>query len=121
MTREPITILCVASYFKGNQFLEECKRQGCRVLLLTLDSLLSKPWAREFLDSVFSIPSLADRRAVTNTVAWIARSHDLSRLAPLDDYDVETVAYLREFLRIPGMGETTARYFRDKLAMRCRA
>ena len=28
---------------------------------------------------------------------------------------------LREHLRIPGMGETTARYFRDKLAMRVRA
>ena len=28
---------------------------------------------------------------------------------------------LREHLRIPGMGETTARYFRDKLAMRVKA
>ncbi len=27
---------------------------------------------------------------------------------------------IREHLRIPGMGETTARYFRDKLAMRMR-
>ena len=30
-------------------------------------------------------------------------------------------AALREHLRIPGMGETTARYFRDKLAMRMKA
>ena len=28
---------------------------------------------------------------------------------------------MREHLRVPGMGETTARYFRDKLAMRVRA
>jgi biotin carboxylase len=28
---------------------------------------------------------------------------------------------LREHLRVPGMGETTARYFRDKLAMRMKA
>jgi biotin carboxylase len=37
---------------------------------------------------------------------------------PLDDFDVETAAALREHLRTPGMGDTTARYFRDKLAMR---
>jgi biotin carboxylase len=30
-------------------------------------------------------------------------------------------ASIREHLRIPGMGETTTRYFRDKLAMRMRA
>jgi biotin carboxylase len=39
----------------------------------------------------------------------------------LDDYDVATAAHLREHLRIPGMGETTARHFRDKLAMRVQA
>src|SRR5262249_55021787 len=55
------------------------------------------------------------------SVAYLARSRDINRIAPLDDYDVETVAHLREFFRIPGMGETTARYFRDKLAMRARA
>jgi biotin carboxylase len=40
---------------------------------------------------------------------------------PLDDFDLEIAAALREHLRIPGMGETTTRYFRDKLAMRTRA
>jgi len=34
---------------------------------------------------------------------------------------VEMAATLREHLRIPGMGDTRARYFRDKLAMRLRA
>ena len=34
---------------------------------------------------------------------------------------METVADLREHLRIPGMGGSTARYFRDKLAMRVQA
>ena len=33
----------------------------------------------------------------------------------------QTAAALREHLRVPGMGETTARYFRDKLAMRVKA
>ena len=34
---------------------------------------------------------------------------------------METAATLREHLRVPGMGDTTARYFRDKLAMRTKA
>src|SRR5215471_8945879 len=116
------TILCVASYFKGNEFMDECKREGYGVALLTLESLLQKPWIRQRIDEVFAMPSLtADRRAVVNTVSYLARTRDITRIAPLDDYDVETVAHLREHLRIPGMGETTARYFRDKLAMRARA
>lgn len=115
------TILCVASYFKGNPFLEECKKQGCKVILLTLESLLQKPWNREVIDEVFAMPTLTDRKAVVNAVSYLARTRVIDRVAPLDDYDVETAAHLREHLRIPGMGETTARYFRDKLAMRARA
>ena len=34
---------------------------------------------------------------------------------------MENVSALREHLRIPGMGLTTVRYFRDKLSMRARA
>ena len=34
---------------------------------------------------------------------------------------MENVSALREHLRLPGMGLTTVRYFRDKLAMRARA
>ena len=45
----------------------------------------------------------------------------LDRIVALDDFDVETAALLREHLRVPGMGETTARYFRDKLAERMKA
>ena len=42
-------------------------------------------------------------------------------MLPLDDFDVETAATLREHLRMPGMGDSTARFFRDKLAMRTKA
>jgi biotin carboxylase len=115
------TILCLASYFKGNAFLEQCKKEGCHVILVTLEPLLDKPWAREFCDEIFAVRSLGDRREVVNAISYLARSRDIARVVPLDDYDVETAAFLREHLRIPGMGETTARYFRDKLAMRARA
>ena len=117
----PLTILCVASFYKGNRFLERAKRDGCNVVLLTIESLLDEPWSRQYIDEVFSLPSFADRKMVLNTVSYLARTRDFDRIAPLDDFDVELVALLREHLRIPGMGETTARYFRDKLAMRARA
>lgn len=123
-SQDPGTILCVASYFKGNDFIDQCKKEGCKVLLLTLEPLLKKPWVRESIDEVFALPTgtaMTDRRAVINAVSYLMRKHDIQRIAPLDDYDVEVVAHLREHLRIPGMGETTARYFRDKLAMRARA
>ena len=51
----------------------------------------------------------------------LARRVRIDRVVPLDDFDLEKAASLREHLRVPGMGETTTRYFRDKLAMRLRA
>lgn len=120
-TPQSTTILCVSSFFKGNRFIERCKREGCTTLLLTVESILKEPWARDYLDEVFAMPNFKDRRAVINAVSYLARTRRFDRIAPLDDFDVELVAHLREHLRIPGMGDTTARYFRDKLAMRARA
>lgn len=115
------TILCVASFFKGNAFLDQCKKEGFRVVLLTAEALLQKPWIRQSIDEVHAVRSFKDRHAVLNAVTYLARTRDFCRVAPLDDFDVELVAHIREHLRIPGMGETTARHFRDKLAMRARA
>jgi biotin carboxylase len=54
-------------------------------------------------------------------LAWMMRKHKIDRIVSLDDFDVEKGAFLREHFRIPGMGQTTARHFRDKLAMRIEA
>jgi biotin carboxylase len=54
-------------------------------------------------------------------VTHLARTHRLDRIVALDEYDMETASTLREHLRVPGMGLTTMRYFRDKLAMRMKA
>jgi biotin carboxylase len=115
------TILCIASYEKGQEFIRECKRQGCTVLLLTTQALEHADWPRESIDEMFYIPDLYNRTDVVLGVSYMARSRPIHRVVPLDDYDVEMAATLREHLRIPGMGESTARYFRDKLAMRVRA
>ncbi len=121
----PITILCLASYEKGYEFLREAKRQGCRVLLLTSHSLKeTAKWPMEAIDEIFYMPDDKkkwDKQQTLNAVSYLARTEELDRIVPLDDFDLEMAASLREHLRIGGMGETTTRYFRDKLAMRRQA
>ncbi|MCI0485629.1 MAG: ATPase [Blastocatellia bacterium] len=119
--QSPITILCLASYEKGADFLRECKRQGCRVILVTTESLAGADWPREAIDEIFYMPNISIREDIIKGISYLARSTVIDRIVPLDDYDVETAALLREHLRVPGMGDTTARYFRDKLAMRTEA
>lgn len=120
-----LTILCIASYEKGHEFLREAKRQGCRVLLLTSHSLKdTAKWPMESIDEIYYMPDnkkVWDRQQTLNAVSYLARTEELDRIVPLDDFDLEMAAALREHLRIPGMGETTTRYFRDKLAMRRQA
>src|SRR5438132_12821140 len=101
----PLTILCLASYEKGEDFIRECKRQGCRVLLLTVEKLGQAAWPRESIDEVFLLPDLTQRLEVIHAVSYLARSQAIDRIVPLDEYDVETAAALREHLRVPGMGE----------------
>lgn len=116
-----ITFLCLASYYKGAAFMEEAKRQGCRVLLLTVEKLKGEPWPHHALDDIFYMPELNKYPDIIRAVSYLARHHKIDRIIPLDDYDVEVAARLREHLRVPGMGDTTARHFRDKLAMRVQA
>ena len=49
----PLTLLCIATYRKGDEFLRECKRQGCRVLLLTEEKLRDADWPREAIDAFY--------------------------------------------------------------------
>ncbi len=118
---EPITILCLASYFKGGEFMRELKRQQCRVLLITRDRYREEAWPWESIDEVFYMPDMSQVTEIIYAVSYLARTRTIDRIVPMDDYDVEMAAALREHLRVPGMGDTTARYFRDKLAMRVQA
>ncbi len=118
---QPTTILCLASYLKGLDFLRECKRQGCHVILVMKADLVNEDWPWESIDEHFQIPSVVKQPDITNAISFLARDHHIDRIVPLDDFDVGTAAALREHMRIPGMGDTTVRHFRDKLAMRVQA
>ena len=116
--------ICISNYFKGNDFLINLKKQGNRVYLITSEKLRDKPWAFDYIDEIFFMPghdvdwNLED---LLSGVARLMRHKKIDGIVALDDFDVEKAAYLRENLRMPGMGQTTGRYFRDKLAMRMRA
>jgi biotin carboxylase len=117
----PLTFLCITTYEKGQEFMRECKRQGCRVILLTAEKLRDADWPRESLDDTFYLPEEIPIADIVQAVSHLARGKKIDRIVALDEFDMETAATLREHLRIPGMGLTTMRYFRDKLAMRMRA
>ncbi|MFY9912700.1 MAG: ATP-grasp domain-containing protein [Candidatus Sulfotelmatobacter sp.] len=117
----PLTFLCITTYEKGQEFMRECKRQGCRVLLLTAEKLRDADWPREILHDVFYLPADIALDDIVKAVTHLVRTQKIDRIVALDEFDMETAATLREHLRIPGMGLTTVRYFRDKLAMRMRA
>ena len=119
--RIPPTILCLASYEKGIDFLRAAKGLGCTVLLLTLPELETVGWPRDCIDELYYMPNLSDLPSVINGVSYLARARRIDRIVPLDEYDVLTAAALREHLQLPGMGLTAARLLRDKLAMRVRA
>ena len=121
MESRPLTILCVSSYEKGQEFLRTCKALGCRVLLLTVEKLRNADWPREAIDETFYMPEELSTQELINAVSFTARTEPLDRIVALDEFDMENVSALREHLRIPGMGLTSVRYFRDKLAMRARA
>lgn len=123
MSVRPLNVLALASYFKGGRFLQRLKAEGCRVTLLTVESVLNDAWPRESLDDVFAVPSFLDRPTLLKAVAFLFRSQSFDRIVALDDFDVEVAAELREVFRLThtGLGQTAARYFRDKLAMRGKA
>ena len=121
MNDRPITILCLAGYVKGTRFLTAAKALGATVLLLTREKLAAEAWPRESIDELLLMPDLHKRPDIIHAVSYLARGRRIDAIVPLDDYEVETAALLREHLRLPGLGETAARYFRDKLAMRTQA
>jgi biotin carboxylase len=120
-SQRAVKIVCVASYFKGADFLRECKRQGARVELLTRERTRHEPWPHDSLDAVHHLPDDAGAELVVHAAAHLAREQKIDALVALEEFDVVTTALAREHLRLPGFDSARARLFRDKLAMRQRA
>jgi biotin carboxylase len=119
------TFLCVSCYYKGAAFLKAIKADGHKVFLVTSASLKGEKWPWESIDDIFYMEEddegLWKNADLISALAYLMRSNKIDRVIALDDFDVERAALIREEFRIAGMGQTTARYFRDKLAMRIQA
>jgi len=122
---QPLTFLCINGEYKGLDFLKACKEAGNKVYLVTSKSLENKPWPREYLEDIFFMddpePQVWNMNDLIAGTAYLMKENPIDVIIALDDFDVEKAAHLREHFRIPGMGETTCRHFRDKLAMRMKA
>src|ERR1700744_2799140 len=110
--------LLIASYEKGHDFMRQCAAMGIECVLLTLDTRRDADWPREALADLTTMPAGLSREQILNTVSWMARGRRFDRVIALDEFDLETAAAVREHMRVPGMGVTTAACYRDKLAMR---
>lgn len=118
---QPIVILCLATACKGHSFIHTARQLGATVFLLTEEKRRDDDWPFDDIDQMFYMPDLSHKQQVLNAVSYLARSYKLAAIVPLDDYDVEMAASLREHMRLPGLGDSVARFFRDKLAMRVQA
>ncbi len=123
--KKALTFLCVSCEFKGQDFIRYCKNEGNKVYLVTSQDLKGEEWPKEYLDDIFYVEASSlcvwNMDDVMAGLAHFMRTNPVDRIVALDDFDVEKAALLREHFRIPGMGQTTQRYFRDKLAMRMKA
>ncbi|WP_326983785.1 ATP-grasp domain-containing protein [Chryseobacterium sp. MYb264] len=122
---EKKTIVCISCYYKGYDFMDEMKQLGNKIILVTSENLKEKDWPWHAIDEVFYMPevkpSVWNLEHLVQGFSHLMQTRKVDAVIALDDYDVEKAALIRESFRIPGMGQTTHRYFRDKLAMRQKA
>ena len=111
-------IVCIASEYKGNEFLEECQNAGWHVSLVTRKKLLDEPWVWTSLNNVKTVDDDATVEDYVRAVVNIAGTQPVHRVVGLDEFDVLTAARAREHLLLGGMTSSHALRFRDKLTMR---
>jgi biotin carboxylase len=113
----PLNIVCLATYFKGGDFIRECKRLGCNVILVTKEKMLEEDWPRDSLDDLIAVPNDAGPALMIDLTAFIGRKLKVDRVVALEEFDVMTAALIREHFCLPGMSSSTAKTFRDKFRM----
>jgi biotin carboxylase len=113
----PLNIICLATYFKGADFIRECKAQGCNVVLVTKETKLKEDWPRESLEDLIAVPNDAGPALFIDLVAFLSKRMRVDRVIALEEFDVVTAALIREHFCLPGLNASAAKVFRDKLLM----
>src|SRR2546422_9540168 len=121
MTSHPLNIICFATFFKGGDFMRECKARGCNVILVTKEKTLQEDWPRDVLAETFALPNDAPVELFLDLVSHIAKTRKADRIVALEEFDVVIAALAREHLCLAGMSSSSAKTFRDKYAMAVKA
>ena len=116
-TRRPLNIVCLATYFKGAEFMRECKAQGNNVVLITKEKMLGEDWPRDILDDLVALPNDAGPSLFIDLVAFLSKRMKVDRIVALEEFDVVVAALVREHFGLPGLSSSAAKVFRDKLSM----
>ena len=114
----PLTVLCIASFEKGGEFIRQCKNEGCRVILITSQSLENADWPRESIDEIFYIPDVDNQwniQDVIYAVGYLARTENIDTIIPLNECDIEIVKQLNAHFQFQGVYN---KKFNDKLIQR---
>ena len=83
--QHPLSILCIASFFKGEEFMRGAKSVGCTVYLVTSSQLRDADWPRESIDDIFYINDINGEKGNCNIdeviagTAWLMRTKKIGR------------------------------------------
>src|SRR5437868_12773016 len=105
----PLNVVCLATYFKGGDFVRECKRRGCHVVLITKEKMLHEDWPRESLDDLYAVLNDAGPELFIDLACHLSKQMKIDRLVALEEFDVITAALMREHLCLPGMSSSNAK------------
>ena len=88
LSNPPISVLCVSSYEKGQEFVRTCKKLGCTVYLLTTEKLRNADWPRDSIDEMFFMPDELPVIDLIHAVSYAARTRHIDRVVALDEFDM---------------------------------
>jgi biotin carboxylase len=108
-------------FFKGTDFIRECKSHGCRVVVITKERMLEEEWPRESIDDLFAVPNNATPEIFFDLIRHISLDHKIDHVVALEEFDVILAAQIREHLCLPGVSSSNANVFRDKWPMSLKA
>src|SRR5437763_15371252 len=83
-----LNIVCFATFFKGGDFMRECKAAGCNVTLVTKEKMLQEEWPRDALEGVFALPNDAPVELFFGRGSHLAETEMPDRIVALEDVAV---------------------------------
>ena len=95
-SKGPLNLICIATYFKGADFMRECKANGCKVVLITKEKMLGEDWPRDILDDLIAVPNDAGPALFVDLVAFLSKRMRVDKVVALEEFDVVVAALVRE-------------------------